>query len=593
MPDRDDEALPDAQGQPEMSDRGKGIEISENAQPGLVMDLGKPAETSTTRGSNTVYEPLNEGIDSIRLLILHPADTSDDSSVIRCELKHATFRDKPLYEALSYTWGSPDDQKQMFVNGMQVPARQNLYSALFHLRKSEIRVLWVDAVCIDQTNTKEREYQVGLMSFIYSRASCVVVWLGPFAKPAVSHQKMKAVQMNRWPVANKPYWKRLWVIQEFALAREIELHFGGYSTKLAEYLREIGQHGSMDKERHMYQLNKKRLGRHGDSNKLEQLLEDFQAAQCTEVRDKIYGFLGLAHDCEDSNIVADYSKPVYELYSDIIRFFCRRRLLQEGGTNEVDRAMRLLRFSQIVYRMLQAPKPSCETSGALSSTVYQAKAAVWGSILELGPTYDDMISSSAANKSWKISYKAHYPFPEDRKKLLESNEAYNDILLKMSRAKVDGICGIEPCEIYSRVTPSTQLWYSSGSTTATSYEQWDREYLDIGSDRDMSDEPGIVLNRTDVHQCRMFLGTQSLIGLAPPQAQQGDLICMFWETDATALLRKEDNAEVYRIVGKLDVSKGFLRDDLRPSYLPFLRPGEACTTMDMQLDIKALSVLSS
>lgn len=51
----------------------------------------------------------------------------------------------------------------------------------------------------------------------------------------------------------------------------------------------------------------------GLPTKLETLIEDFQYTMCEEPRDKIYGFLGLAHDCQDGSIQADYLKPLFGL----------------------------------------------------------------------------------------------------------------------------------------------------------------------------------------------------------------------------------------------------------------------------------------
>ena len=58
----------------------------------------------------------------------------------------------------------------------------NLFKALQHLRLDTApRVLWVDAICIDQDNIPERDAQVQLMGNIYRTAGRVIVWLGPEA----------------------------------------------------------------------------------------------------------------------------------------------------------------------------------------------------------------------------------------------------------------------------------------------------------------------------------------------------------------------------------------------------------------------------
>jgi hypothetical protein len=69
-----------------------------------------------------------------------------------------------------------------------------------------------------------------------------------------------------------------------------------------------------------FKLEKQRRGRHGDTGRLEVLLANFSNAQCKEPRDKIYDFLGLAHDCQNDSLPVDYSKSLLDLYSDVVRF---------------------------------------------------------------------------------------------------------------------------------------------------------------------------------------------------------------------------------------------------------------------------------
>jgi hypothetical protein len=125
------------------------------------------------------YPPLTQE-KSIRLLLLQPA-TSKQAPLI-CEIHHAELGDGkiPPYEALSYVWGSvTDTTHRLICSGQHVSITRNLNEALLHLRYTDrVRVLWVDAVCVDQSNVSERNHQVCQMGEIYQQASQVVVWLG-------------------------------------------------------------------------------------------------------------------------------------------------------------------------------------------------------------------------------------------------------------------------------------------------------------------------------------------------------------------------------------------------------------------------------
>jgi hypothetical protein len=137
-----------------------------------------------------VYRPLLPAPNSIRLLRILPGDAGTE---IHCEVFDYTIRERQglaLYEALSYVWGDPNDRRRIVVRDVDVcsafakplnylDVTTNLYTALQHLRDPVLpRVMWIDAVCIDQDNLEERGSQVQFMARIYSYASRVVVWLG-------------------------------------------------------------------------------------------------------------------------------------------------------------------------------------------------------------------------------------------------------------------------------------------------------------------------------------------------------------------------------------------------------------------------------
>ncbi|KAH6850650.1 heterokaryon incompatibility protein-domain-containing protein [Chaetomium sp. MPI-CAGE-AT-0009] len=120
------------------------------------------------------YERLTHD-DEIRLLYLKPGSGDD----IHFTLYPVRLGDKPSYEAISYCWGDPNDTQMVYCDGKPLPVTKSLYTGLKRLRKEDAgRVLWADAVCIDQKHTLEKNVQVGLMSRIYSQPSAVLIWLG-------------------------------------------------------------------------------------------------------------------------------------------------------------------------------------------------------------------------------------------------------------------------------------------------------------------------------------------------------------------------------------------------------------------------------
>ncbi|KAF3803802.1 hypothetical protein GCG54_00011639 [Colletotrichum gloeosporioides] len=118
---------------------------------------------------------------SIRVLVLRPSPRR--SAPIRCELQEISLEDAPSYEALSYVWGSPTGTHPISCDGFTMLVTPNCRDALIHLRRRVTRrILWVDAICIDQGESdrskKERNTQVVQMGKVYQTARRVVIWLG-------------------------------------------------------------------------------------------------------------------------------------------------------------------------------------------------------------------------------------------------------------------------------------------------------------------------------------------------------------------------------------------------------------------------------
>lgn len=121
---------------------------------------------------------------SIRLLHLLPSVSFD--SPIRCRLGEVSLDDDVKFEALSYVWGDPVPGHTVLVDGDEtLEVTPSCLEALRYLRwRVRRRVLWVDAICIDQGkdddgSARERNHQVKLMGDAYSKATCVLAWLGP------------------------------------------------------------------------------------------------------------------------------------------------------------------------------------------------------------------------------------------------------------------------------------------------------------------------------------------------------------------------------------------------------------------------------
>lgn len=248
------------------------------------------------------------------------------------------------YEALSYTWGSSSDGDAIIVDERRKPVTRNLFLALRRLRqKDKIRRLWVDALCIDQSNIPERNHQVGMMGQIYSFATDVIVWLGDtkelideghqhyfefsFADEMRPITRSEDDQVRKLGAAisntNIPWWTRTWVVQEFSLARRlpkmqysnIELSFLDF-VNIADLLVRCAT-----SEYAVLQVSKLLEFLMGflatsafNMRSFSDLAVVFATTATFDPRDRIYALLSVVSPSIARQIVPDYNKSVADVF---------------------------------------------------------------------------------------------------------------------------------------------------------------------------------------------------------------------------------------------------------------------------------------
>ncbi|KAK4505980.1 hypothetical protein PRZ48_003945 [Zasmidium cellare] len=196
----------------------------------------------------TPYTPLDRTARDIRLITLLP--TLSDHKTLRCIMTTYSLDTAPPFTALSYEWGSMDDQCIIQVNDSPARIRKNLWLFLnMAVRQKDLssRSFWIDALCIDQSDLKERSHQVSLMAKIYQGAELVVSWLGPpfdASDVALDHLTMFTASLSSSPksrdeevdailqLCRRNYWSRLWVLQELVLAAECTVYAGEKSASI-------------------------------------------------------------------------------------------------------------------------------------------------------------------------------------------------------------------------------------------------------------------------------------------------------------------------------------------------------------------------
>ncbi|KAJ4295575.1 hypothetical protein N0V90_007588 [Kalmusia sp. IMI 367209] len=292
------------------------------------------------------YNKLNYVLgQEIRLLIVEPG-TADDP--IRCEIITVNLRDNPPYEALSYTWATENGDASpsgivYCCSGTTIPVTTNCEAAIRRLRKPGLRRrLWIDALCIDQNNITERNHQVSLMKHIYESASRVLVyldsphddfselitWLRDNAQfcdmeelrhtdnlDSTSMPDSKHIILAKGLLALR-WFRRVWVIQEVALARAVRLIVNNSDVLLNEktvaYLQWMYSWGLPKKVPLPGPLRwTPELREHID---LFACLRATHECSATDARDKVYGILSLLDQATQSLIPVDYSLDLEAVY---------------------------------------------------------------------------------------------------------------------------------------------------------------------------------------------------------------------------------------------------------------------------------------
>jgi hypothetical protein len=283
-----------------------------------------------TSGEKYGYRPLDHKFgQEIRLVVLYPGQEKED---LMCEIKHVNLLDNPVYEALSYCWGDTTLSRHIFCRGRSVPITLNCEAALRCLRRRDRgRVIWIDAICIDQSNTTERNHQVRIMSSIYSSASQVLAFLGSQGSPQrnasvkriagylddslESYNRRSHVEReDLLSFIDRPYWSRIWILQEIALAQlvtvVVEDQTIRWTGSVIETIRQLCHNHGVNHSGVLPWVPANRP----EEQSLIDVLGRSRTCSATDPRDKVFAVLGLAQKKFSDAIPVDYTLHVNQVY---------------------------------------------------------------------------------------------------------------------------------------------------------------------------------------------------------------------------------------------------------------------------------------
>lgn len=300
--------------------------------------------------------------DEFRLLDLHPGEP--DTPLIGA-LRKVRLSGHDEYEPLSYTWDDhPTDVTKddndihpfLYLDndygaGAYIKLQMNCARALYRIRDDKkSQTTWVDAICINQKDLVERSQQVSLMEQIYARPHTVVAYVGHESQEHHSHMAMWLLNhpemlntgtLDDYQLSSinhfvrRPYFQRMWIVQECALATSLKLICGPDEVYISEFT-----HTSLEMLvaaqtevipawlKHSRQIpTKMRQEEPAQAKQLLNLMFDTASCKCSDGRDRIFALFSLlgtgSHEDagSDKRLVADYSLSVEQVYSGIAAFF--------------------------------------------------------------------------------------------------------------------------------------------------------------------------------------------------------------------------------------------------------------------------------
>lgn len=334
----------------------------------LLDHVPKMAQRAWSRryGKPYRYRPLREG--EIRLLVLKRTRLLFPS-MITARIVHvpgfAQGEGVPIYEAVSYRWGSPECTDEIILDGARFAVTQSAFELLLARRSIwRERTIWIDAICIDQSNQEEKSEQVQVMWDIYSRAARVIVFPGGgwqdrlACTELVSRLPHPQIQNEGSPLERyspkwramidllvREYFNRVWIIQEVVAGQRVELYCGGYYLQWEDLFQVAVHLWTSDRRDYLTQTEDVRWQQRLDFTTLDQISEIsllrqakhlsdqsfheqdlgdilFATRKCnaSDPRDNVFALLGLARrSFANSGIKPDYTKPTEQVFEDVAR----------------------------------------------------------------------------------------------------------------------------------------------------------------------------------------------------------------------------------------------------------------------------------
>ncbi|KAK5081488.1 hypothetical protein LTR70_008559 [Exophiala xenobiotica] len=472
------------------------------------------------------YQELSEP-GSIRLLRFGQCNF-DTKSSIEISLEIFKIDEAPPSLALSYCWGKKKAKKDIVCDGKRVRITTTLFEALEHLyprmdstSENSLSYLWIDQLCIDQCDGQEKNHQVALMGNIYRGAMRTVVWLGPdqnVAKEAFDliHQTFAVVEreypdhqnLETFPIRmfdeelhaerglpvefdgawaaltallNRPWFKRLWVLQEVVLSREDAFVVCGSEdgswyvlSVVCEWIGANGYYAEAYCPATVFNIGHMRYASQR-KGKLDLASLAFMMSvkfNSTNPRDKVFGLLGLASQDESDRLIPDYSLSSTEVYQNLARdLVCR-----QGNLAWLNMPLSHNKHIKDSFRRIG----SQSWWRSAPSWVPHLNVHTW-----FQPTMMDRVSTDYKGTGSKLGWLEHYrvsgDVPAKSRDVPSSSGCAKISTLSLKGLRVDTLCCCFEVNTVSSLTWQTQRWRHRTRFEKAGWNDWRQQaYVSYG-----------------------------------------------------------------------------------------------------------------
>ncbi|EFQ33618.1 heterokaryon incompatibility protein [Colletotrichum graminicola M1.001] len=583
--------------------------------------------SSSGEAQGIAYRALDHTTYEFRLLYLKPTaaeheNPSHDDRVIG-ELQHFSLSGSPSFVALSYCWGQSGAESPIVIDGTMLKSGSNAEAALQHLRNAVGVYVWIDQLCINQSDNAEKGHQVRMMRQIYTAATRVAVWMGPpgddidlffshtrAMSALVREEKYIDVVRAHADIAflqrvshafrafcKRDYWTRVWIIQEFAVAVELDILCGHEEEDqevmktLVEMLRGFKTQENSFLEgvftrRRRYQLRygdpSARLAtraisevENGMMNGSESLFAvlvttlvmeiDYNQPKSTDHRDRVFAVMHFADDVAEFEGLSNYSLSCEQVYQNV-----GRRILLQGNIDvlsycQFPRDKPLATWAPD-WRMgirrpnngnpwrsrFDAPKAPFQEQGVLTpdKKTVQLRGVLVDAVAETGNVWDP-------NWVEELDCKAALEYLDNVENLCKKSPMFAEKIKVQDFKDVIRIC---IADHYHYKEPERQAELLEGFAQAVVWMgrgagKFAAEMAEMGIRMDDAigwQQPWFMFALKNLHSRRPFLSASGYVGLAPMHARPGDKIVIFLDGKTPYAIRGTEEG-FYEVVGELYV----------------------------------------